>query len=100
MAVDEARRLFESRVGILPKVLADVTSPLGDRAASGLPESGVIAQLGTSQKETRDTWRVSTETAAGIVPEAWLAWGFGTEEDAAPSSPGVDLLAVHARRSD
>ena len=43
-------------MGILPEVLADLTGPLGDRVRRGLPESSIIAQLGGSLREIRDTW--------------------------------------------
>ena len=31
----------------------------------------------------------------GIAPVFWLDWGLGTDEDAAPSLPQVDMLATH-----
>ena len=30
-----------------------------------------------------------------IAPVSWLDWGLGTDEDAAPSLPQVDMLAAH-----
>ena len=54
----EARRMsaaIGNRVGILSKVLADLTGPLGDRMRGRLPESNNIAQLGGSMREIRDT---------------------------------------------
>ena len=54
----------------LPEVLADLTSPLGDILRRGLPESSIIAQLGDSLQEIRDTWGVTKEAMEGIVPES------------------------------
>ena len=31
----------------------------------------------------------------GIAPVFWLDWGLGTDEDAAPRLPQVDMLAAH-----
>ena len=76
----KARRMsisIGSKVGILPKVLADLTGPLGDRVRRRLPESRIIAQRGGSLREIRDTWGVTKEEMAGIVPESWLEWGLG-----------------------
>ena len=94
----EARRMstsIVSKVGILPEVLADLTGPLGDRLRRGLPESRIIAQLGGSLQEIPDKWGVTKEEMAGIVPECWLEWGLGAEEDAAPTPPEVVILAAH-----
>ena len=59
MPSTEAGRMFASignRVRILPEVLADLTSPLGDRVRrEGLPGSSIIAQFGGSLREIRDT---------------------------------------------
>ena len=60
-----------------------------------LPESRNITQLGSSLREIRDTWGVSNEAMAGIVPESWLEWGLGVEEDQAPTSREADMLAAH-----
>ena len=84
-----------SRVGTLPEVLADLTGPLGHRVRTGLPEMSIIAQLGGSLRESRDTWGVSKEAMAGIVPESWLEWGLGADEDQAPRIPEADVLAAH-----
>ena len=46
-------------------------------------------------REIRDTWGVSKEAMAGIVPEPWLEWGLGEEGDRAPSPPQADMLAAH-----
>lgn len=57
----EARKIsaaIGSRFGILPEVPADLTSPLGGRVKSGLPESSTTAQLGRSLRGIRDTWEV------------------------------------------
>ena len=43
----------------------------------------------------RDTWGVTKEEMAGIVPESWLEWGLGVEGDAAPRPAEVDILAAH-----
>ena len=94
----EARRMsasIESRVGTLPEILADLTGPLGDRVRRRLPESSIITQLGGSLREIRDTWGVSKEAMAGIVPESWLEWGLGADEDQAPRIPEADVLAAH-----
>ena len=45
-----------SKVWILPEVLADPTGSLRDRVRRELPESSIIAQLGGSLREIRDTW--------------------------------------------
>ena len=58
------------KVGILPEVLADLTSPLRNRVRRGLSESRNIAQLGGSLREIQDTWGVTKEEMAGIVPES------------------------------
>ena len=71
----EARRMSASngnRVGTLTEVIADLTSPLGDRMRRGLPETNVIAQLGGSLREIRETWGETKEAMAGIIPESWL----------------------------
>ena len=93
-----ARRMsafIGSRVETLPEVLADLTGPLGDRVRTGLPETSIIAQLGGSLREIRDTWRVSKEAMAGIIPESWLEWGRGEEGDQAARTPEADMLAAH-----
>ena len=98
MPLTEARRMsasIGSKVVILPEVLADLTGPLGDRLRRGLPESRIIAQLGGSLQEIPDKWGVTKEEMAGIVPECWLEWGLGAEEDAAPTPPEVVILAAH-----
>ena len=82
-------------MGTLPEVLADLTGPLGDKLRRGLPESSIIAQLGDSLREIRDTWGVSQEAMAGIAPESWLEWGPGAEGDLAPRPPEADMLAAH-----
>ena len=79
----------------LPEVLADLMGRLGDRARRGLPESNIIAQLGGSLREIRDTWGVTKEAIAGIVPESWLEWGLGAEGDLASRPPEADMLAAH-----
>ena len=94
----EARRMsasIRSRVRTLPEILADLTGPLGDRVRRRLPESSIITQLGGSLREIRDTWGVSKEAMAGIVPESWLEWGLGAEGDQAPRTPEADMLAAH-----
>ena len=84
-----------SKVGILPKFLADLAGPLGDRVRRGLAESRIVAQLGGSLREIRDKCGVTKEEMAGIVPESWLECGLGAEGDAAPRPPEVDILAAH-----
>ena len=44
-----------SRLGTLPEVLVDLMGPLGNRVTTGFPETSVIAQLGDSLREIRDT---------------------------------------------
>ena len=61
----------------------------------GLPESSIIAQLGGSLREIRDSGRVTKEAIAGIVPESWLEWGLGAEGDLALRPPEADMLAAH-----
>ena len=61
----------------------------------GFPESKIIAQLGGSLREIRDTWGVTKEEMTGIVPESWLEWSLDVEGDAAPRPPEVDILAAH-----
>ena len=58
-------------------------------------ESSIITQLGGSLCEIRDTWGVSQEAMAGIVPESWLEWGLGAEGDQAPRTPEADILAAY-----
>ena len=60
-----------------------------------LPESIIIAQLEGSLREIRDTEGITKEATASIVPESWLEWGLGAEEDPAPSPPGANVLAAH-----
>ena len=91
----ECPPLLGARWGSYPEVLADLTGPLGDRVRRGLPESRIIAQLGGSLREIRDQSGVTKEEMASIVPESWLEWGLGTEGDAPPRSPVVDILAAH-----
>ena len=55
----------------------------------------IITQLGGSLREIRDTWGVTKEEVAGIVPESWSEWGLGAEGDAASRPPEVDMLAAH-----
>ena len=86
---------IESKVGILPEVLADLTGPVGDRVRRGLPESRIIARLGGRLWEIRDTWGVTKEEMAGIVPESWSEWGLGAEGDTALRPLKVDILAAH-----
>ena len=98
MPSTEARRMSaytESRVGTLSEVLVDLTSPLGDRVRRGSPDSSIIVQLGDSLREIRDTWGVTKEAMAGIVPESWLEWGLGAEGDKASRPPEADLLPAH-----
>ena len=60
-----------------------------------LPETSIITQLGGSLREIRDTWGVSKEAMAGIVPESRLEWGLGEEGDRASRPPEADMLAAH-----
>ena len=41
----------------------------------GLPESSIIAQLGGSSRDVRDTWGVTKEAMAGIIPKIWAGMG-------------------------
>ena len=82
-------------MGILSEILTDHTGPLGDRVRRGLPKSKIIAQLGGSLREIRDTWGITKEEMVGIVPESWLEWGLSAEESADPRPPEVDILAAH-----
>ena len=59
-------------MGILTEVPAGLAGPFGDRVLRGLLESCIIAQLGGSSQEIRDTSGVTKEAMAGIVPESWL----------------------------
>ena len=71
MPSTEAKRIsapLRNRVGILPEDLADLTGRLGDKLRRGLPESSTTAPLEDSLREIRDTWGVSQEAIAGIVP--------------------------------
>lgn len=52
---------IESRAGILPEVLADLTGPLGDRVRKGLPGSSMFTLLEGSRPEIRDVWGVTNE---------------------------------------
>ena len=61
-----------SRAGTLPEAIPDITGPLGDRVRRGVPESNIIAQLGGSLREIRETWGETKEAMAGIIPESWL----------------------------
>ena len=69
--------------------------PLGDRGRRGLPESNIISQLGGSLREIRDTWGVTKEAMAGIVPDSWLERGLGAERDLALRPPEADMPAAH-----
>ena len=88
-----------SRVGtlteVLTEVLTDFTGPLGDKLRRGLPESGIFPQLGDSLREIRDTWGVTKEAMAGIVPEPWLEWGQDAERGLTPRPPEADMLGAH-----
>ena len=58
LPLTDARRMsasIGSRMGTLPEVIVDLTGPLGDRVRRGLHESNLIAQLGGSLREIRDT---------------------------------------------
>ena len=59
-------------VGILPEVLADLSAPLGDQLRRRLLEWRIIAQLGGSLREIRDTWGVKKEKMAEVSPN--LGW--------------------------
>ena len=72
---------------MLPEVPADLTSPLGDEVRRGLPESSIIALLGGSLREIRDTWGMAEEAMADNVPESWLELGLDAEGDLAPKTP-------------
>ena len=61
----------------------------------GLSVTSIIAQLGGSLRDTRDSWGVSKEAMAGIIPEPWLEWGLGEEWDPDPRPPEADMLAAH-----
>ena len=84
-----------SSVGALPEDIADLTGPLGDGMRRRLPESNVIAQLGGSLREIRDTGGVTKEPMTGIIPESLLEWGLGAEGDLASTAPEADTLAAH-----
>ena len=84
-----------SRVWILPVFVADLTGPLVDRLWRGLPESNIIAQLGGSLREVRDTWGVTKEAMARIVLESWLEWGFGAQGGLILRPPEADMLVAH-----
>ena len=60
----------------------------------GLPESRIIPQLGGSLREMRDTWGLTKEAMAGIVPESSFKWGLGVDWDQAPRPPEADMLAA------
>ena len=62
---------------------------------TGPPETSIIAQLGGSLREIRDTWGVSKEAMAGIVLESWLEWSLSEEWDRARRPPEADMLAAH-----
>ena len=71
----EGRKISKSigsRVGASPEVLAGLTGPLGNKLRRGLPESSIIAQLGGSLREIRETSGVTIEAMVGSAPEAWL----------------------------
>ena len=98
MPSTEARRMsasIGSSVGALPEDIADLTGPLGDGMRRRLPESNVIAQLGGSLREIRDTGGVTKEPMTGIIPESLLEWGLGAEGDLASTAPEADTLAAH-----
>ena len=84
---------IRDRVGTLPEVTADLTGRLRDQVRRGLPESNIITQLGGSLREVEDTWRVTKEAIAGIVPEYWL--GLGAEGDLVLTPPEADMLAAY-----
>ena len=46
----------------------------------------------SSLREIRDTWGVTKEEMAGIVPESWLVWAHRAKGDLAPET---DMLAAH-----
>ena len=79
----------------LRDVPTELKGPLGHRVRMGLSETSIIAQLGGSLRDTRDTWGVSNEAMAGIVPEPWLEWDLGEEWDRDPRPPEADMLAAH-----
>ena len=58
----------------MPEVLADLAGPIGDRARRRLRESSIIAQLGGSSRDIRNTWGFTKKAMAGFVPESWLEW--------------------------
>ena len=45
----------QSKIGILPEVLADLTGPVGNRARSGLPEARTAAPAVTGVSVQRNT---------------------------------------------
>lgn len=76
----QARRMptfIGSRVVILPAIL--FTGSLGNRVRRRLPESSIFAQLEDSVREIRDSWGVTKEWMASIVPESWSECGLRIE---------------------
>ena len=90
-------RFHWEQVWDLTRLSGGLHQPLGRTIVkTGLLVSGIVNQLGRSLREIRDTWSVPREEdMAGIVPESRLGWGLGTEKDAAPRPPEIDMLAAH-----
>lgn len=95
-----ARRMPASSVrgvGVLPRVLADFTGPLGYLLNREVPESSIIAQLGGRVREVRDTPRQSRKKRwQALSPN--LSWnGVSVQRGGGPKTPR-DRHAGCARR--
>ena len=84
-----------SRVGASPGILAGLTGPIGNKLRRRLPKSSIISELGYNLREIRDTWGVTKEGMADIVPESCSERGLGAEGGLAPRPPEAGVLAAH-----
>ena len=61
----------------------------------GFPESNIVAQLGSILREMCDTWGITKEAMAGLVPESCLNWSIETGSGQAPIPPETDMSVAH-----
>lgn len=81
------------RVRILPQALTDLIGLLGEWVRRGFPDSSIIAPLGGSLRDIRDTWGLTKDAMAGS-PRI-LESALGVEGRQAPSPPEANMLATH-----
>ena len=78
---------FGSRVGNFNGGSDRLTGPIGNRVGRGLPESSIIAQLGSSLREIRDTMDGHEGSGGGHRPRILVGMGPRRKGGTCPKAP-------------